>query len=161
MILLTEYKTDIDYINDRLLNQQQWFSVKSTKCQKSYKWRRRAECALTLSMPILQFIPLPDDIYNKMVVLLCGGIATYIHFTSDLENYFELWKKYRLASEQLKKEYNCYVTNADPYQKSPENNRFALLVNRVEHIISQTNKDWTNIIEDTPNPPAQSSNTGS
>ncbi|NME28865.1 DUF4231 domain-containing protein [Megasphaera hexanoica] len=134
--------TPQEYIEKRLDNQQIWFSNKSQTCQSRYKWLRRFEYIACIIIPIIQFNPLWPDIYNKLLGLLLGGIAAYVHFEYQLDMYFELWIKYRIASEKLKKEKALYLCKAGPYKEKTNEQCFTSLVTNVEQIITEANQQW-------------------
>ena len=144
------HMTSREYIDNRLDNQQIWFSKKSSNCQKKYKWLRRLECLACIIIPIIQFNPYFNDMYNKLIGLILGGIAAYLHFEYQLDMYFELWIKYRIASEKLKREKALYLCQAGPYKEKTDQQRLEFLVISVELIITEANQQWGMLSQNIP-----------
>ena len=58
-----------DYIKNRLDDQMNWFDKKSAFNQKRYKRLKKVEVGLTISLPVLGFLPLCDYSYNSSLQL--------------------------------------------------------------------------------------------
>ena len=140
-----------DYIKNRLDDQMNWFDKKSAFNQKRYKYFKKAEIGLTISLPVLGFLPLCDYSYNKILLVLVGAIAAYLQAWSHIETYYELWTKYRTACELLKREKYLHQTHTGLYEdtESPESS-YHLLVNRVESILAAENSQWNSVIHAIP-----------
>lgn len=140
-----------DYIKNRLDDQMNWFDKKSAFNQKRYKRLKKVEVGLTISLPVLGFLPLCDYSYNKGLLILVGAIATFLQAWNHIETYYELWTKYRTACELLKREKYLYQTHTGLYKdaESPESS-YHLLVNRVESILAAENSQWNSVIHSIP-----------
>ena len=138
-----------EYITNRLDNQQTWFSKKSGSCQTWYKRLRYAESACILLLPLIGLLTDPDIIRNILLVGI-GALASYFRFFLDINAYHDLWIRYRLASEALKREKLLHATHTGAYHSD---NRDEVLVINVERIIAAANSDWQQLRDaDIPTP---------
>lgn len=137
-----------DYIKNRLDDQSNWYDKKSSYNQKWYKRLKKIEVVLTISMPLIALIPLCDYYYNKLLLVSIGAIATILKLFIDIESRYELWMKYRTASELLKREKYLYLTKTSVY--SNEQYPFNLLVTRVESILATEHNQWNNVVQNIP-----------
>ncbi len=75
--------------------------------------------------------------------ITAGAIGVLIAVTTGISALFkfeEKWTLYRTISESLKHERFLYFTEAEPYKGDDS---FPLLVRRVESLITQENRDWS------------------
>lgn len=131
------------YIAIRLDDQQNWFSKKSASCQTKYKMLRYAESACILLLPLIGLFTNPDMIRNILLVGI-GALASYFRFFLDINAYHDLWIRYRLASEALKREKLLHATHTGAYHSD---NRDEVLVINVKRIISAANNDWQQLLD--------------
>lgn len=143
-----------EYITVRLDNQQAWFSQKSSSYQTKYKWLRYAESACILLLPLIGLLAYSDILRNILLVRF-GALASYFRFFLDINAYHDLWIRYRLASEALKREKLLHATHTGAYHGD---NRDEILVTNVERIISAANSDWQQMLDaEIPTPHSTSS----
>jgi hypothetical protein len=71
------------------------------------------------------------EVLSIIVVIITGMIALF--------RYHELWAEYRSNAETLKHEKYLYLYGAGPYDRD---DRFTVLVERVESLISKENSRW-------------------
>ena len=131
------------YIAIRLDNQQAWFSKKSNSCQIKYKILRCAESVCILLLPLIGLFT-NDDIIRNILLVGIGALASYFRFFLDINAYHDLWIRYRLASEALKREKLLHATHTGAYHG---NNRDEVLVVNVERIISAASTDWQQLLD--------------
>lgn len=138
-----------EYIQNRLNNQQKYFSKKSSKYQTFYKILKITELSLIALIPLITIVPwFPNDIYNKVRIITLSVIATILRYFNIIGTYFDLWIKYRNISECLKTEKYYFLTGTDIYSDSET--AFSLLIKRTESIILKANEQWSSTIKDIP-----------
>ena len=143
---LASNMTEEEYVNDRLNDQINWYSKKSQANQKWYKNLRMTEIISASLIPFLSGIG--DKVaYNAWIIGALGVLIAIATATSSLLKFHENWIQYRTTVEQLKHEKFLYVTNVKPYDSE---NRFHLLVERVEGLISKENSYWAQSVKQTP-----------
>ena len=127
------------YITDRLDNQKDWYSKNSSKNQY---WHKRLQTVQIFSAACIPFMA--TLISNQYVLNITTGalgvIIAVITGVSALYKFDEKWIKYRTTAESLKYEKILYETGVAPYDGDDS---FPLLVQRVEALISQENRDWS------------------
>jgi Protein of unknown function (DUF4231) len=133
--------TEEEYIAQRLDDQIDWYSKKSSTCQKRYKTLRVIEMVAAALVPFLsgmgEKIPHGQWLVGALGVTI--ALATAI---GSLFKYHENWIEYRITSEQLKHEKFLFATRTGPYQDQV---RFQLLVERVEALISKEAATWAQV----------------
>ncbi len=135
------------YINERLDDQINWYSNKSTTAQRKYKSVQVVEFFLAASTPILGTLAFVTE-YGTLFTLLMGifgAIIAILESICTMNKYHENWIQYRYISELLKHEKYLFITKAPPYD---EDAAFSLLVQRVERTISSENVNWVGINND-------------
>ncbi len=123
-----------DYIKNRLEDQIQWYSKKSSKYKKLSYTIRTVEITIAGLIPALFHWSLIKGLIpflSAIVAILAGLIALF-----KLQ---ENWLSYRTTCESLKHEKYLYFTKVSPYDKE---NSFEFLVKTVESIISKENSLW-------------------
>ncbi len=79
------------------------------------------------------------EIGSKVAVGSFGAIAAVTTAIISLYKFQERWIQYRSTCETLKHEKYLYVTGVAPYDQE---DRFSLLVHRVEALISKEHSRW-------------------
>jgi len=133
---------DKEYIEQRLDNQIAWYSKNS---QKNQQWHKRLQILQIFSAASIPFLPsvIGDTPALNITVGALGVLIAVTTGISALYKFDEKWTKYRTTAETLKHEKFLYLTRAAPYEGA---DAFSLLVQRVENLISQENRDWSQYI---------------
>ena len=126
------------YIKERLDDQLAWYSNKS---QYNQKWFKRLRLVEIVSAALIPFLSGMGDkiLYSQWLI---GGLGVFIAIAAAITalfKYQENWIEYRTTAEQLKHEKYIYLTNTKPYDTE---DKFTLLVERVELLISKENSAW-------------------
>lgn len=135
---------DKKYISERLENQINWYSKKSTKNKNFYYFFQVVEIFLAASIPIMACFAF-SNIIISVIIGIIGGIITVIETVCKMCKYHENWIQYRYISELLKHEKYLYITKTAPYDNEAA---FNYLVERAERIISSENVNWVGINSD-------------
>lgn len=132
--------TEENYLKERLDTQREWYSKKSRQNKKMFMTLRMIEIVSAALIPFVSGmsynIPWAEWIIGVLGILIAVAAAS-----TELFKYQENWIEYRLTSELLKHERYTYLTNTEPYIVD---NKFHLLVDRVESILSKQNFSWLN-----------------
>lgn len=129
-----------EYINERLNNQIEWYSDKSSAAQLKYKILRFVSIFLSSSIPLVIGLVSINDVWQYIIGIM-GVIITVIEGWLSIAKYHENWIEYRSISEMLKHEKYMFLTKTGVYR----NDDFKYLVERVENIISKENINWSNM----------------
>lgn len=146
--------TDDVYIADRVQSQIDWHNRKSTFHQKKYKKWKRIEFMLAATIPVMitfsemTFIqmevlrPFQIDVFLVVAAAVAGIFLAFSNKLLELEEYFKLWKDYRVIAEQLEQEKLLYLTRTEPYD---EENAYPLLVETIEDILNKNVQKWKQV----------------
>ncbi|KAA3615383.1 MAG: DUF4231 domain-containing protein [Calditrichaeota bacterium] len=141
----TPIEIDVQYyLDNRLVNQMDWYDKKSMQAQAKHKSLRRIEIFAAASIPFLagfvnvKFNSIP---VFQIVVGLLGVIIAVVSGLIALNKYQEVWVKYRTTAESLKHHLHLFQTKTAPYA-GKEDERFSRLVENVELLVSEENSDW-------------------
>lgn len=130
------------YLAQRLDDQIDWYSEKSSYCQSRYKAFRVIEVVAAALIPLLS--GLGEKVpYALWIIGVLGVVVAVTTSIGGLFKYHENWIQYRATSEALKHEKFLFMTKVSPYNVE---DAFAILVQRVEGLISNENSTWTQTI---------------
>jgi hypothetical protein len=127
----------------RLEEQRKWYSAKSRRAQRLYKWIKGIEIVAAALIPFLagrQFK------YHDGVVGGFGVLITILEGILQLNQYQQVWTMYRATSEALTHEKYLFLALAGPYSAAGVN-ASVLLAERIETIMSQENTKWVSVQE--------------
>ena len=135
------------YINNRILPQIKWYSLKSNKNKhKYYFWMTISIILGTLVSVVSVFAN--GSIWIKMIIAILGASVTASNAYISLHSFKDLWIVYRKTHETLTRTLYCYFNNAGIYsQCSTQNQKDQLLVNVCEEEISQESDGWSTILQ--------------
>jgi Protein of unknown function (DUF4231) len=131
--------TDADYIAQRLDNQMEWFERKCAYNQKAYKRLRMVELLAAALIPLLSGIDSTRLPHGTLIIGVLGMLIALIAGAMSLFKFHENWLQYRVTGEALKHERFMYLCRTGPYGAD---NRYPLLVERVEKILMKENAAW-------------------
>jgi hypothetical protein len=138
----TKELTEAEYFDSRLEDQINWYSGKSSHCQKRYKTLRVVEIISASLIPLLSGFG--DKVpHGPWVIGFLGVVIAICTAIAGLFKYHENWIQYRSTSEALKHEKYLFLTRVAPYDGE---GRFPNLVQRIESLISNENSTWTQTI---------------
>jgi hypothetical protein len=142
-----------EYLSQRVDEQIAWYSQKSRWNQVMYKRLRGVEIVCAAAIPLL--VGMVDDQvpWLKLAAGVLGVAVAVIAGLLALYKFQENWLQYRSTAESLKQEKFLFLTAAGPYA---EDQSFALLVQRVEYLLSRENRSWAQYMQE----PAEQSTAG-
>lgn len=131
----TKYMTVEIYIKERVDNQIDWYSKKSTFNKQWF---------ITFSILTIvcsALVPLVVN-YSQLIASILSVIVIISTSVNVFMKYNEKWINYRQTSEGLKKQKMLFMSNSIPYNCD---NSLQLLVESIEAIISNENTKWSYI----------------
>ncbi len=148
---------DIDpskYLTIRVDDQIAWFSKKSSLNKQKFLFYKRWEFIISASVPILISIS-SMSIFNvpmtgihedfklstifQIAATLLGVVVVIFSKLVELEEYYKLWKDYRLCAETLTQEKVLFITKTEPYDNPMAFHQF---VKNVEATIAKDVQKW-------------------
>jgi hypothetical protein len=126
------------YIKERVDDQIQWFSSRSSTNQARFKQFRLTEIVLASTIPLLTAYA---DAYThlKVIASFVGVLVSVIAGALALYKYQENWIHYRTSAEALTREKMLFLTRSGPYTRD---GAFQEFVGRVENILGSENSQW-------------------
>ena len=129
-----------DYLKERVEDQIDWYSKKSSIGKKFYIRIRTIEIIFGFSISLISLF-LKRDLSGVAIGALSFSLAGLNSFLL-LNKYQENWLQYRSTSELLKQEKYMFIGKSGTYNTEEEGERFKLFVERCETIISSENINW-------------------
>ncbi len=124
------------YFKSVLEGQQDWYTGKAGTQKSRYLGLAILVIVLGALISILQVWG--ENAWVPGTTAVLGSLVAILRSVDSLLRPAETWQAYRKASESMKREYRLYLTGADAYQDSAdEDEAFRLLVSRVEAVIAE------------------------
>jgi len=123
-----------DPIFNRLEKEIEWYSRKSARCQRLYKWLKFVEIVAAAAIPLLAGFGTPVE-----VLAVLGALIVVLEGLQHVNQYQSNWITYRSTCEALKHEKFLYLAGAGPYEVERPH---SLLAERIESLISQEHAKW-------------------
>jgi hypothetical protein len=130
------------YFAERLENEIVWYEKKSRKNKRYYYFLRVIELVSAALIPLLINYLSGETALLKSTIEVLSIIIVISTGMLSLFQFHELWTEYRTNAESLKHEKYLYLSASRPYDKG---DKFKLLVERVERLISIENSRWQDI----------------
>ena len=132
---------------DRLDEQIDWYDRRSQRAQRRYKTLKLAQVVIAALIPLASAFPIPGAQFKWMTAVL-GLLVLIIEAVQQLNQDQQNWIAYRSTCEALKHEKYLHLAAAGPYanQENTEQ-RFRLLADRIEGLISQEHAKWVSAHE--------------
>lgn len=132
------------YIDERLNNQIEWYSNKSSGNKKLHYLFRIVELSTTAIIAIMSLnIDCP---YFSSIIGSMGVILTSLYSIHIFCKFQENWIEYRKTSEILKHEKYMFLARSGVYNSCDESDvSFKILVERCETVISHENINWAQL----------------
>lgn len=131
---------EIEYLNERLLDQIKWYDKKAIENQKNYKKWSIVSFIISATIPILAF--LGENLAVKIITAAAGAAVSVITYIININTYKDLWIQYRMNCEMLKSEAIKFKNKIPPYDSE---DAFVLLVNNSEQYFTKEFSKWQNV----------------
>jgi Protein of unknown function (DUF4231) len=133
-----------EYVKERLEPQIEWYNKKSQRNKVGYYLLRIIEIVCAISIPLIMGYVSDQTPFLKTAAAILGVIVGVISGFLGLFQTQENWISYRTTCETLRHEKYMYLTKNKPYDND---DYFSLLVDRVEHLISKENSEWSQLLK--------------
>lgn len=128
-----------EYLSNRLDDQIDWYDRKSGLNKKLYLRCQLVQLIVASLITLSALLEVYEHVIIPFIVPSMGALVAIISGILGLYKFQENWVEYRATSEALKYEKYLFITKSDPYHKP---DRFNLLVNRAEGLMSKQNATW-------------------
>lgn len=148
------------YIENRILDQIDWYNDKSSKNQKHFKKWMVTSILLSACIPILTlFSDIKCAIRIKVAITAISSAITVISAIISLYHFQDLWVQYRANCEILQSILHRYLTKTGEFRNATEDDALNLLVMSCEEYMTKEFQTW--VASNTPRPENQSSSSES
>ncbi len=141
----------MDYINERLNEQIEWYDTKAISYKKGYDYISIIILIFVSSIPILNLIgAITQEFQNGILIIssVLSGIVTILFGYLKVMKLHDIYKEYRRTCEKLKQERVLYLTETSDYrQLEEEHDRLDLFVERCESIMAHEHGNWAQLNE--------------
>ena len=127
----------------RLEEQLAYYSGRASRYQTHYKRIKLSLIDLSAAIPILAF--LPESPITRYVVAGSGVVIAVLEGVLLLNQYSQLWIKYRRTAEGLKREQALLLAAAGDYQDKAAPEALRLLAERTEALVAEENQQWVEV----------------
>jgi hypothetical protein len=133
------YMTPSDYLRDRVDDQIEWYTRKSSLNKRWFIRLTGIEILLSVSIPFLTDFITADSLGVKHLVSLVGICLALNSGLLVLMKYKDNWVAYRTTAERLRHERCKYLTRTGIYAGE---DRFVQFVSVVEEVLTQEIAAW-------------------
>jgi hypothetical protein len=132
------------YIRERLDDQIDWYSKKSSSNKKLHYFFRIVELLITAVIAIMALL---ECFYFKFIIGALGISLTSLYSIHIFCKLQENWIEYRKTSEILKHEKYMFLARSGVYNNPDISSDipFKILVERCETVISHENINWAQL----------------
>ena len=141
-----------DFIQNRVVNQQKWYSKEASRLKKQYTVIKIATISIAAMIPFVTSI-IDNHSLIEHTVALMAVVIVVLEGLSSFFKHQEKWIEYRSTSESLKRELSFYTYGINPYEDSDAS--FKLFVINIEGILSGQNQNWKDLMSKSPKPEEQ------
>jgi len=136
-----KHRDEDEYIKDRLEYKINLYTCKANRQKAIYRVAATVSMIAAAAVPVLiniddkvvKYVNILATILSLLVTILVGFLAIY--------RPREHWRNYDLIAADLRKEEMLFSTSVGDYNIEDKTQKFRLLVNRVENLISQEREE--------------------
>lgn len=136
--------TEQEYLQNRVANQQEYFSKTATVNKKRHFLFSVVKLAISLVITVASLL-LGDGSISSIIIAILSAIAALIDGIMLLYKFSENWMMNRISSEKIKQEKMFYLTKTAAYQSLDTKTAFSLFVQNIESIIMNSNERWESL----------------
>jgi Protein of unknown function (DUF4231) len=142
-----------EYLNERYRDSTKYYESQATTNKKLYNWFQWSVIIISAVMPVLVVSTYQTEYFKwataGLSLLLAIGTSALKAF-----KFQENWMNFRQIAETIKQEKYFFEAEIGPYATAPD--KRALLVDRVESLISRENAIWVNVHQQKEEPASNS-----
>lgn len=133
------------YIENRVIEQINWYNSKSIHNQSIYKRLSIISIIMSGSIPVFTLVSDFNWIIKLIIAIISSGV-TIISTINSLFNYKEIWGEYRTNCEILKSNLYLYFARQGEFEGFEDEQAFNRLVGICEKQIMEEFIGWKNLI---------------
>lgn len=129
------------YIENRLLNQIEYYDKSSKKLQKEYYVISITSIVILAIIPVITLLP-ENLCFYKYLIAGASALSSILSSILLIRKTKENWLEYRATAETLQSELEKYRCSISSYNVKADNTRLGVLVERCEKIMSAEHAGW-------------------
>jgi hypothetical protein len=126
---------------ERLSEELGWYETKSAQHKRWFYWLKVIQIIVAAAIPVVAAAGASPAVAGAL-----GGVIVVLEGLQQLFQFQQNWVAYRGTAEALKHEKNLYLVGAGDYADAERPD--ALLIERVEGLVSQEHAAWAASIRD-------------
>ncbi len=135
------------YIQERVIKQMDWYRIKSVAYKMQYLRWTTGSIIISGVIPIASVLA-DGGIFVKIFIAALGAAVTSISAYLNLQNYKDLWAKYRFNREWLLSTLYLYFNQVGAFGKDlSQEERDLMLIQMCEKCFQQEVSDWKSFNE--------------
>lgn len=135
------------YIQERIINQMDWYRTKSAVYKVKYLRWTTGSIILSGIIPIASVLA-DGGLAVKILIIALGAAVTGISAYLNLQNYRDMWGKYRFNREWLLSTLYLYFNQVGVFGKEvSQEKRDTMLIEICEKCFQQEVNDWKSFTE--------------
>lgn len=147
LIAQVECANTKNYIQNRILQQMEWYSRKSSENKRKYFFWMTSAIILGAMIPVASVFA-DGAIWVKALIATLGATVAACNSYISLHNYKDLWFTYRNTREVLLRILYSYFFDAGVFKKIEEyREKDAILIELCEETLSQEVGDWFSLVK--------------
>ncbi len=135
------------YLSERIQDQINWYSKKSTANKTGYKACRMTIIVCGALIPLLVGYAEGNLVWLKYVAGFFGVLVAVSEGIMSLKKYRENWDTYRITVEALNRERLLYENRVGTDYSAGDEAAFKQFVQRAEQIMANENQEWKTRLE--------------
>ena len=136
------------YINERVIDQMNFYKSKSRSYKKKYHQFMTASIIVSLLIPLASIFA-DGSTVMKFFIALLGSCSTAITAYLRLQNYHELWTSYRYNREYLLSVLYAYFTKTGIFRKTERQDEAdCLLIETCEACFMAESGSWKVLLDE-------------
>lgn len=139
------------YIDKSLNEQIKWYEINSKKMKNKFCFLSVITIIVNAIIPIFVLLSEEFDFNFKVIVILLSSIATINTSILQLFKYQEIWIRYRITSQYLKKEKISYETQTGRYKDKDKQEALELLIETCQETMVIEYEKWQFIYDSNSN----------
>lgn len=142
-----ENETTRNYVQDRVVDQMNFYRTKSKEYKKNYQRLMTASIVIGFLIPVTSILS-DGSLIMKIILAALGSATTAITAYLRMQNYYELWTRYRCNREYLLSTLYAYFTKIGIFKTcSNQNECDALLIETCENCFNRENQGWLELLD--------------
>lgn len=134
-----------DYIQNRLLDQINYYASSSRKSKTNYQHLMTASIVIGAAIPVTAVF-VNDTLPIKLLIAFLGAAVTAINAILSMQNYRDLWLAHRGIRQGLERILYFYFNNVGIFSEGTRDEKDARLVSICEGELNQEIEKWRSFI---------------